>query len=261
MIVEPDQPGGLRELQPALWVHDGHKRFCGMRLHRWMTVVRLTSGHLFVHSPNTLDPRLRSELDALGEVSCVVAPNKFHSHAMDEFAAAYPSATFYGAPGLRERKPRLRIDSVLGDRPEPEWEGDLDQAHVGGNAFMEEVLFLHRRSRTLIVTDLVENIHRENVGLGWHIGARIFGLWERPVPAPEHAVFTLDADAFERSLERVRAWDFDRIVLAHGRFIEARAKQVFEGVVDGLLRKARGRGALRRAGCRALARFEDLVTR
>jgi hypothetical protein len=251
----------LVELQPGLWVHHGHKRFCGLRLYRWMTVVRLADGRLFIHSPNTLDPALRSGLAELGEIGCVVAPNRFHSHAMDQFAAAYPAATFFGAPGLRKRKPRLRIDTVLGDHPEPEWEGVLDQAHLRGNPFMEEVLFLHRASRTLIVTDLVENIHRENVGLGWRIGAMVFGLWQRPRPAPEHMVFTIDAEAFERSLERVRSWEFDRIVLAHGRFIDARAREVFNGVVEELLRKARSRGPLRRSACRFLAWVQDQVIR
>ncbi len=257
------QPGStqLVELERGLWVHDGHKVFCGFRLHRCMTVVRLADGRLFVHSPNTLDPGLRSGLAELGEVSCVVAPNRFHSHAMDQFMAAYPSATFFGAPGLRERKPRLRIDFVLGDRPEPQWEGVLDQAHLRGNSFLEEVLFLHRASRTLVVTDLIENIHRENVGLGWRIGALLFGRWQRPWPSPEHVMFTIDAEAFERSLERVRSWEFDRIVLAHGRFIEARASEVFEGAVAEVLRRARSRGPLRRAACRTLARVADRLVR
>ena len=52
-------------------------------------------GRLLVHSPNTLDEALRSGLARLGEVGCVVAPNRFHSHAMDQFATAYPAATFF----------------------------------------------------------------------------------------------------------------------------------------------------------------------
>lgn len=250
-------PGLLHELEPGLWVHDGVKRFCGLWLHRWMTVVRLTDGGLFVHSPNEPGPRLRAELEALGPVRCVVAPNRLHSHAMDEMARAYPQATFFGAPGLRRRHPRLRVDRVLGDRPEPEWEEDLDQCHLAGNPLMEEVLFLHRASRTLIVTDFLENIHREQVGLGWRIGCAVFGLWQRVAPAPEHALYTLDASAFEAALARVRAFRFDRILLAHGRFIEVDAEAVFDEVATSVLRRAHARGPLRRGALRCCAWLED----
>jgi hypothetical protein len=249
----------LRELQPGLWTHHGHKRFCGLRLYRWMTVVRLADGRLWVHSPNTPTPRLRAELEQLGEVAFVVAPNRFHSHAMADFAAAYPAAVYCGAPGLRARKPLLRIDRVLGDAPEPEWAAALDQAHLAGNPFMEEVLFLHRASDSLIVTDLIENIHREDVGLGWALGLRLFGLWRRPAPPPEHTLFTLDAAAFERSLARVRGWRFERILLAHGRPIERDARRTFDLVTERLLRRARRRGPLRRAGCRLAAWIEDAL--
>jgi hypothetical protein len=52
-----------------------------------------------------------------------------------------------------------------------------------GNAFFTEIVFLHRETGTLIVTDFIENIHAETVGMGWKIGARLFGLWQEPSPS------------------------------------------------------------------------------
>jgi hypothetical protein len=59
----------------------------------------------------------------------------------------------------------------------------------------------------------------------------------------------------------VSRWEFDRIVLAHGRFIEHDARAVFDDVTGRLLRKVRRRGPIRRAGCDLLARIENLLTR
>lgn len=72
-------------------------------------------------------------------------------------------------------------------------------------------------------------------------------------PAPEHAFFTLDADAAETSLARIRAWDFDRIVLAHGTRIEDGGKAVFEQIADSLVARARKRWRVTRSWHRAVA--------
>ncbi len=232
----------IRQLYPGVWVQDGWKRFYGFVLHRWMTVIDLGDSELFVHSPNTLDNAVRNELDQLGAVACVVAPNKMHSHAIDQFAEAYAHAKFFAAPGLPERRPDLKFDRVLGSDPEPEWSGVLDQAALGGNAFFTEILFLHRATGTLIVTDFIENIHPETVGAGWNLGARLTGIWKKPAPSPEHGMYLMDVEAFERSIEKVRSWEFDRIILAHGRLIEASGREVFDGVARKLSERVRRRG-------------------
>jgi hypothetical protein len=248
--------GELTEFADRVYTHDGTIRFFGFRLQRCMTVVRLAGDALFVHSPNRLDDGLRGALDALGEVRYVGAPNKMHSFAVDDFAAAYPTAMFCAAPGLPERRPGLAFQRVLGDRPEAEWADELDQAIVEGNAFFREVVFLHRATGTLIVTDLVENIRREHVSWWGWVVCRMVGVYGRPAASPEHAIYTLDADAAAASLDRILAWDFDRIVLAHGVRIERGGKAVFAQVAEDLVRRARGRGWLKRWFNRRMAAIQ-----
>src|SRR5438876_6457443 len=43
-----------------------------------MTVVRLQSGDLFLHSPIAFDAKLAEELQAMGTVRHLVSPNQFH---------------------------------------------------------------------------------------------------------------------------------------------------------------------------------------
>lgn len=83
------------------------------------------------------------------------------------------------------------------------WEGDIDQVLK----YIWEVAFFHRSSRTLVLVDLVENIGDETDGVGWGLK-----LWWK------------DKNAAKRSLEQILQWDFERVLLAHGDFIETNAK-------------------------------------
>ena len=82
-----------------------------------MTVIRLADGSLFVHSPIELTDTLRGEIDALGPVRHVVAPNSFHHLYVAPYRDAYPAARLYAAPGLVARRPKIPFDETLGDEP------------------------------------------------------------------------------------------------------------------------------------------------
>jgi hypothetical protein len=246
----------LSEFAPGVFVHDARKRFLGFMIPRCMTVVRFRDGRLWVHSPNTLTPELSRAIDQLGEVACIVAPNAMHAHAVEDYAAAYPGARVFGDPRLRVRHPRLRLDVALGDEPEPAFGGELEHVLVRGNVFFHEVLFHHPRSRTLIVTDLIENFRPGDVSWWARPVLRWYGLLSGPAPSPEHQMYTLDPDAAEASLRVARAWPFEKIVLAHGRRVESGGAEVFDAVTERLLGIARRRGALRRRLNALLARWQ-----
>jgi hypothetical protein len=246
----------LREFAPGLHLAESTIRFYGVRLQTRMSVVRLADTRLFVHSPVALDAALRGELDRLGEVGFIASPNKIHHLAMGDYVAAYPEARALASPGLPERRPDLEFDGVLGDHPEPDWAGDLDQAEVRGNVFFSEIVFLHRASRTLLVADLVENLDRETASPFGRALARLFGVGSKPVASPEHRLYTDDAAAAAASLQRIRSWEFERIVLSHGGLIESGGPEVLEAVCADLLRRVRNRSSASRRILAAMARFQ-----
>ena len=123
-----------------------------------MTVIRLPDGGLFLHSPVRLDDRLRSELDALGTVRAVVAPNKAHHLYVGDYRVPYPKARFYGALGLQTKRRDLAFFGMLGDEPMPEWRGAIEQRFFRGAPWLNEVVFFHPASRTLVLTDLAFNV-------------------------------------------------------------------------------------------------------
>lgn len=66
------------------------------------------TGCLWVHSPVELMPALKANLDALGPVRHIVAPNFWHTRYARQWKDAYPEATLYGCPGLLAMEPDKR---------------------------------------------------------------------------------------------------------------------------------------------------------
>ena len=145
-----------------------------------MCVARLPSGGLWVHAPVRLDAPTREALERLGPVVAIVAPNTFHYFFLEEYARAYPTAALFSAPGLAERCAGLPSGERLGDEAPALWAGVLDQRVFGPIRAVSEVIFLHRSSGTLILTDLAKSHPRppwEGLPLREALATRLFYAW------------------------------------------------------------------------------------
>jgi hypothetical protein len=176
-----------------------------------------------------MDAETSAYIGNLGRVACIVAPGSYHFSYIDSAQKAFPDAQTWICPGVEMKKPDVVFDWVLGDRPDPRWDEDLDQVLVRGNRMITEVAFYHRQSRTLILVDLIENVTDSTPGVDWRLKLWwkvVFYMWNHPKPAPEYQMGWKDKNAAAASLRRILAWDFDRIIIAHGDLIEENAKAV-----------------------------------
>lgn len=212
----------LRELAPDIWVADTPFRFMGVEIGARMTVVRLSDGGLFLCSPIDLTPDLRAALETLGPVRFAAAPSKYHFLCLSDYAAAFPDAKIYAAPGLSPQE-GVTFQATLGDGPEPEWAADLDQTIYRGNKIADEVVFFHRASRTLILTDMCFHL-RGKVPPLTRLIARLGGIYNRFGPSRLDRLLTRDKAAARASLGRILAWDFDRVIVAHGDIVQTGGK-------------------------------------
>jgi hypothetical protein len=64
-----------------------------MRLPIRMTIIRLSSGALWLHSPTRLAPGLGTEINVLGAVGHLVAPNSARWMHLEAWQRAHPNAT------------------------------------------------------------------------------------------------------------------------------------------------------------------------
>ena len=202
-------------------------RFFGMQLRTRMTIIRLKNDKLFLHSPTKLDSKLIEKINNLGEVAFIVAPNKLHHLFLDSYIKQYPKSIFYAAPGLEKKRKDIHFNENLKDQPHKEWANEIDQMIFKGCSFMEEVFFFHKESKTLIITDFIQSMH-EHHNFFERIAGRIGGIYNNPSPPRDlRVMFYLDRKNTRQSIQRVNQWDFDTIIISHGKLITNNAKEVF----------------------------------
>lgn len=221
----------LEELVPGqIWLKEYPMRYMGIRVNARMTVIRLAGGSVVIHSPCHFDDAQARAAAEIGPVEGIIAPGNFHHLHVPSCQEAFPNARTYVCPGVERKRPDLRFDELLTDEAPPLWAGELSQILLQGVRYIREVIFFHHASKTLILTDVIENIGDNTPGTNWMLRMWfvLFRMWNKPAPAPEYRFTWRDKAAARECFGRVLKWDFERVVLAHGDLITENARQVVE---------------------------------
>lgn len=219
----------LKAVAEEVWIVDGPVIRFGMPWPKMpfptrMTIMRLDDRRLFIHSPTPLAGNLVAELRAIGTPTWLVGPTRIHYWWLPDWHGAYPQAGVYLAPRIREQaggRISFEASELSGTQGYP-WDGGIDTLPVEGD-FNTEVVFFHRRSRTLILTDLIENFEPARLR-GW-----LFRMLTRlahvqdpdgQMPRDMRLTFRRHEAALRLAVETMIGWNPARILLAHGRWYD-----------------------------------------
>jgi hypothetical protein len=216
----------LRKLDENLWVAQRPLRYMGLAVGARMTVIRFADGSLWVHSPLRLTFELRQEVEALGTVRFLVAPNKYHHLYIGQWMNAWPEARAYAAPGLPEKRKDLSFHAVLSDQAPTEWAGQVEVLPWQGAPALGEVVFFHRASRTLVLTDTAYNMGPEAPPVT-RFTFRLLGGYGRLSTSLIDRFLNRDRAAARRTVDTILQWDIQRVILAHGHIVERDGAQAF----------------------------------
>lgn len=227
-----------KALAPDIGIVDGpFEYFCvaGIRMPMpfttRMTVIRLSDGNLFLHSPIAYEEKLASRLTQLGRIRHLVSPNQWHYAHIGEWQRAFPDAIVWGSRSAQLRAKARHIDvrftHFLQPDPPPDWCDDIDQVPIPGGIF-KELVFFHAASRTLILTDTMMNLDPAKTEQPWRGLAKLFGM-----AAPHGGLFfgmrlplLLQRKKARSAFAKIRSWNAQRIVLAHGAIFERDGDEV-----------------------------------
>ncbi|MBM1173134.1 DUF4336 domain-containing protein [Microvirga arabica] len=217
----------LKPVAENLWIVDsGPQEAMGLSLPVRMTVIRFGNGDVWLHSPTRYNPELRREIETLGPIRHLVAPNIAHWTHLKGWQGGCPAAKTSAAPNLRQRpqvrQAGIRFDRDLTDSPPEDWGGEIEQAVISGGAGFREVAFLHRPTRTLILTDLIQNLEPEKLPLGTRLFARLTGVDAPNGKAPAYLRFVvrLRRKEAQEAVSRLVAWNPERVIFSHGRWFD-----------------------------------------
>jgi len=205
----------LRPVTPGVHALEARQRFMGIEVGTRMTVLELDGG-LLVHSPVAVDPAI---VAPLGEPRWVLAPNLLHHLYVGPWAEA--GLEPWAAPGLVEKRPDLAFAGTANAEGHP-FGPDLDVLPLKCFGMTNEVVILHRPSRTLVVSDLVYNF---TTAAPWLTKAAMWCLGGYPGCRTS----LIERIGFRRAVAReelrvLADWDFDRLIMAHGEIVETGAK-------------------------------------
>lgn len=189
-----------------------------------MTIIRLAGGQLFVHSPTPVTPSLQAEIAEIGRPRWIIGPNRIHYWWIPDWRAAYPDADVHLAPRIREQSGgRIDFSAETLDRDHGyPWDTAIATLPIDGS-YMTEVEFFHHASRTLILTDLIENFETSKMPTTWMRWlVRLAGVADPHggMPLDMRLTFWRERRALKDAIRRMIAWQPERVVIAHGRWFE-----------------------------------------
>jgi hypothetical protein len=189
--------------------------------------IRLPLRSMLVESPT--DAILVSPVGTPAETRAVgrtpvtlVAPSLLHHKFLGDAIARTGPRDVWGPAGLADKRPELARAApgglrVFGKHPWP-YDDKLSYCVVAGAPHRSEVVFFHRASGTLYTADLVFAIG-EPEGMLAPLAFRAMGIYKRFAVSKMWKRWVEDRAAFKRSIERILAWDFDRLAMAHGDIV------------------------------------------
>ncbi|MDA9503101.1 SDR family oxidoreductase [Bradyrhizobium sp. CCBAU 11357] len=216
----------LSRVTDDIWILDDKPiSAAGLQLPVRMTVIRLSNGDLVLHSPVRYSPALRQELERLGSIRYLLAPNIAHWMFLPEWQRQLPQAAIFAARGLaargQVRAAGVRIDREIGDTTPEEWAADLQTLSVNAPMFSEVELF-DRRSRTLVLTDIVQNLDPHHLSASNAAAANLLGIAKPDGKAPVYLrlLLRLGGRSAQAAAQRLVKLAPERVIFAHGDWFE-----------------------------------------
>jgi hypothetical protein len=223
---------GLQEFGKNIWIVEGPRVLdMGIWFTTRMTIVKLSNGTLWINSPVPTSFDILRQISKLGSVKYLVAATPRHVWRLDSWHTLFPEAQMWVTrkTAYTLAKGKLSFTGFLKDELFEDWKEDLDQVLFKGSSSIEEGFFFHKPSNTLILDDMIQIHSREpgqpflNALMNLDGVAAPFG----GVGIDIRLSFG-DKKLAQKSLEKVLAWNFDKLIMAHGPCIIKDAKSIVE---------------------------------
>ncbi|NHI88837.1 MAG: DUF4336 domain-containing protein [Candidatus Thorarchaeota archaeon] len=223
---------GLHSFGENIWIVEGP---LVRDMRAWfttrMTIVKLSSGSVWIESPVPASPDTMESIAEIGPVKYLVAATMRHVWRLDNARTQFPDAQLWVCRRTRLtlQHGELPITGILTDTPPPDWADDFEQLEFKGNRFSSEVLFYHKKSHTVIIGDLIASNKKIKGKPLSNFIFRLGGvLYPKGGVSRDIRMSFRDRDLARQSLETLLSWDFDRLIIAHGDCIETGAKSYVE---------------------------------
>jgi len=214
----------LKQIAADIWAHEKDVELpVGLNMPGRATIMRLGDGGLLIYSPLSVDDATAQQIDALGDVRFLVAPNSLHWMFLKAAKERWAGARVLASPVLASKLGSFQFEHL----PETGRIAGMDGIRIEriqGAPRIQEHVLLHEPSRSLVVGDLVFNV-QECRSFWMRLVLRLGGTWKKVGQSIEWRRLIKDRAAAARSASDILGWDFERVVVAHGDVVEDHARE------------------------------------
>lgn len=189
----------------------------GFDIGRNVTVLRLSSGDVLVHSTAPFTSDDVAAVQAIGPVRWLTDPMRDHDTFSQRGREAFPEADFLAPAGFPDSRPL--------DPPPADWAGEIEVRHIAGAPSFDEHAIYHVPSRTLVVCDLLMNFPEPGSLVSRALLRLALGRERAPGTSRRLKAAIRDREAFRQSVRQVMAWEFDTVIVGHGEPLRDHARE------------------------------------
>jgi hypothetical protein len=198
----------------------------GCQFGRNVTVIRLASGKLIIHSTADFTSTDVDAIRELGEPGWLIEATLYHDTLAKQGRAAFPDVD-YLVPSRFPLADSLKATPLQPDALPAEWGDEVRLIAIEGAPKLSEIALFHRPSKTLVLADLLFNLPPTASRWSRFFLRVMSGIKKYPGMSRLLNFCIRDREAFQNSIRQLAALDFERIVVAHGDPIEIDAKDKF----------------------------------
>jgi hypothetical protein len=221
--------GKLTRLNERIVTVVGDLKMPLMKLPRRMTAVRLKSGALVIFSAIALQEPDMAELESHGRPTFLIVPSERHRLDARTYLQRYPHMTVVApSGGVGKISEVVRIDTSTPNFGDP----SVRYVELAADSALEVDC---EDGLTLIINDLIGDIHDESGLGGWLLRVMGFAGDDPHVPAP---VKMLLGKRKTEVAQQFRLWatrdDLRRIIVSHGDTIDSDPRGVLRTLASSL---------------------------
>lgn len=193
------------------------------------TLVTLNSGESVLISPIRFNDQQIQQIKSKN-VKYIVAPNAFHHLFVKKTAEQLNKPRLYCSPALQKKRADIEWTASLDESAWP-FQNELQLLMIEGSPRVNEAVFYHPESKTLIVTDLFFNLKNLENSFT-NIVFKLMGTFNKPAVSRLQNILVKDKTKFKQSLARLLDLNFENLVMAHGENITGDAKNIFKAALN-----------------------------
>lgn len=185
------------------------------------TLVRHQEKAILI-SPILFSPEQIQEIKKQGEITDIVAPTLIHHLYVPQAHDNFPKAKLWAVDGFHKKRPDIPWNQTLNRENWPHRDF-LEVLELKGIPKLNEAVFFHKESKTLIVADLCFNLQYPKGFFSWMM-LSLLGTYKKLNVSRLISLSVKDTAAFKKSIEQMLNWDFEKIAMSHGELVTSHGR-------------------------------------